>query len=199
MSDLRTAALAAYEEQQAVERERLAERNASIERVARRTFVKIFGIEPDSMETAGNVTLVSAGGLVLRYSGEGRFYMWETCPRCHQLDTGQYYVDSLELLGKALVEDFTPNDMHRCPADYEQPEGAATDATGEYLDNSIGLADLATGHEGPATSQDAAALGQLYALIAIAAELRRANDRAERLDARVDNRISPGRRLDWNL
>lgn len=73
--DLKAAALAAYKEQQAVDAERLAERTASIERVARRTFIDAFGIEPDSMETAGNVTLVSAGGLVLRYSGEGSFYM----------------------------------------------------------------------------------------------------------------------------
>ena len=57
----------------------------------------------------------------------------------------------------------------------------AAEAAKEYLENSIGLADLATGHEGPATSQDAAALGQLYALIAIAIELKRANDRNARM------------------
>lgn len=118
---LKEAALAAYKEVQEVEQERLAERRASIERLARQAFAKIFGIEPDSMETIGKSTLVSAGGITVRYDGEGSFYMWGTCPRCLQLDTGQY-VDSLELLGKALAEGFTPSYMHHCRADYEPPE-----------------------------------------------------------------------------
>lgn len=59
---------------------------------------------------------------------------------------------------------------------------AAADAATEYLKESIGLANLGAGREGPETAQDAIALGQLYALIAIAAELRRANDTREAAD-----------------
>lgn len=55
---------------------------------------------------------------------------------------------------------------------------SAADAAMEYLKNSMGLADLA-GRKGPETTRDAVALGQLYALIAIAAELSRIADGVE--------------------
>lgn len=53
---------------------------------------------------------------------------------------------------------------------------SAADAAMEYLKNSIGLADLAE-RKGPA--QGTLALGQLYALIAIATELSRIADQIE--------------------
>lgn len=61
---------------------------------------------------------------------------------------------------------------------------SAADAAMEYLKNSMGLADLA-GRKGPETAQDALALGQLYALIAIATELSRIADGIEIANGRV--------------
>lgn len=60
----------------------------------------------------------------------------------------------------------------------------AADAARECLENSIRLANMARRATSD-TAQDAIALGQLYALIAIAAELSRIADGVEITNGRV--------------
>lgn len=59
----------------------------------------------------------------------------------------------------------------------------------DFLKDAIALLeDFATGRDGPVDAQHATALVQAMALIAVAQELRRANDRNDRLDGREDAR-----------
>lgn len=178
-NDLRTAALAAYEEQQTVERERREEQAKSAERAAAARFRAIFGVDAAGVATHppdGPTMVYSAEGLSFQWY-DRNLYLFDECPLCGEYCMGQL-ISNLELLGEALAEGFAPNYTHNChPVRHSPPD---------FLINAVGLIGLAVGRDGLATPRDAAALGQLYALIAIAQELGRANDRLDRLDDRQD-------------
>jgi len=151
-NDLRTAALAAYEEQQReVAEDRLRQRE-DYRQFAHAVFVRTFGFNPESVTTdAADNVIVSASGLAFLYDGEGGFSLWDRCPHCGALVVGQS-VFSLEMLGEIIAESipFAPYGYrHNC-----QPE--------------------------PVPEPDPDPM--LAALQSIAAELRRANDAREAAD-----------------
>lgn len=176
-NDLRTAALAAYQEELTIQRERREEQAKAAERAAAAKFRAIFKVDAAGVAAPpdGPTTVYAADGLSFQWY-DRNLYLLDECPRCGDYCMGQL-IHNLESLGEALTDGFTPNYTHHCYPVVNTPE-----STGDrplWIEDAVGMIDLASGHEGPATPRDAAALGQLYALIAIAAELKRIAEQVE--------------------
>lgn len=122
MNDLKTAALAAYEEQRAATAQRQEDDRLKVCQIARQHFTELFGTEPDSVTAdAQDRIIVNAAGLALRYQ-KNCLDLWGLCPHCGDMVAGKP-VYNLQSLGMAVVDGFAPHWSHNCqPAPTPEPD-----------------------------------------------------------------------------